>query len=95
MSTLITSTAQIGTIKDAGGNATAMTIDTSGRISSPQTPCFYAYRNGGSFYPDTTNSTKTPLDTTLVNVQNCWSTTNHQFTAPIAGTYSITWGFTF
>jgi len=33
MSTLITTTAQIGTIKDAGGNATSMTIDNSGVIT--------------------------------------------------------------
>ena len=33
MSTLVTTTAQIGTIKDAGGNATSMTIDSSGVIS--------------------------------------------------------------
>ena len=33
MSTLITTTAQIGTIKDAGGNATSMTIDSSGVIT--------------------------------------------------------------
>ena len=31
MSTLITTTAQIGTIKDAAGNANAMTIDSGGR----------------------------------------------------------------
>ena len=31
MSTLVTTTAQIGTIKDAAGNATAMTIDSGGR----------------------------------------------------------------
>tara|TARA_B100001057_G_scaffold489459_1_gene575768 strand:- start:39 stop:566 length:528 start_codon:yes stop_codon:yes gene_type:complete len=35
MSTLITTTAQIGTIKDAGGNATAMTIDSSGKVNAP------------------------------------------------------------
>ena len=33
MSTLVTTTAQIGTIKDAGGNATSMTIDSSGVIT--------------------------------------------------------------
>ena len=33
MSTLVTTTAQIGTIKDAGGNATSMTIDNSGVIT--------------------------------------------------------------
>tara|TARA_B100000035_G_scaffold261146_1_gene232182 strand:- start:349 stop:876 length:528 start_codon:yes stop_codon:yes gene_type:complete len=95
MSTLITSTAQIGTIKDAGGNHTAMTIDSSGRIASPQTPCFFAYMSGGSYYPDTTTSTPTPLNTTLVNIQNCWDTTNYKFIAPIAGTYQINWGITF
>ena len=33
MSTLVTTTAQIGTIKDAGGNATSMNIDSSGVIT--------------------------------------------------------------
>lgn len=37
MSTLITTTAQIGTIKDAGGNNTAMTINNSGNIAMPGT----------------------------------------------------------
>lgn len=36
MSTLITTTAQIGTIKDAGGNATAMTIDSAGKATVSQ-----------------------------------------------------------
>ena len=40
MSTLITSTAQIGTIKDAGGNETAMTIDSAGRVLKPVIPAW-------------------------------------------------------
>ena len=35
MSTLITNTAQIGTIKDAGGNANAMTINNAGNVTIP------------------------------------------------------------
>ena len=95
------STLKVGTIQDHANGNTALTIASDGKINfpqpytSPQNPCFFAYRSSGSFYPDTTNSTKTPLNSTLVNIQNCWSTTDHQFTAPIAGTYSITWGFTF
>ena len=52
MSTLITTTAQIGTIKDAGGNATAMTIDTSGRVFRSVTPHIFAVRRnaGGGGY---------------------------------------------
>ena len=38
MSTLITTTAQIGTIKDSGGNATAMSIDSDGRVTYPSRP---------------------------------------------------------
>ena len=41
MSTLITTTAQIGTIKDAGGNQTAMTIDSTGRVLQPNKPAFH------------------------------------------------------
>ena len=47
MSTLITTTAQIGTIKDAGGNATAMTIDSSGRVFQPEKPHFHVTKNNG------------------------------------------------
>ena len=71
--------------------------DTSGtgNVLMPSRPCFFAYMSSGTFAPDSSNSTKTPLNTTLVNQGNCWSTTNHLFTAPVAGIYSITWGFTF
>ena len=70
-------------------------ISGTGNILMPNRPCFYAYMGSGSFAPDSSNSTKTPLDATLVNQGSCWSTTDHQFTAPVAGIYSITWGFTF
>ena len=44
MSTLITTTAQIGTIKDAGGNATAMTIASDGTVSFPNKVYFYGQK---------------------------------------------------
>ena len=40
MSTLITSTAQIGTIKDAGGNNNAMTIASDGKVAMPNSSGF-------------------------------------------------------
>ena len=95
MSTLITTTVQgVQNIK-YDGSTTAMTIDSAGRVSSPQNPCFFAYMSGGTYYPDTTTSTPTPLNATLVNIQNCWNTSTYKFTAPIAGTYQINWGITF
>ena len=91
---ITTSSFKTSTIQSTNGT-TAMTIDSSGRVLQPAKPCFYAYMSSGSFSPDSTNATKTPLNSTLVNIGNCWSTTNHEFTAPIAGTYSINWGVTF
>ena len=63
--------------------------DTSGtgNILMPNRPCFYAYMSSGTFAPDSSNSTKTPLNATEVNQGSCWSTTDHQFTAPVAGKY--------
>ena len=84
----------VNTIAHTGGT-TGMTIDSSGRVLQPAKPSFFAYMSSGSFAPDVNNTTKTPLNSTLVNIGNCWSTTNHEFTAPVAGTYFIGWGVTF
>ena len=54
MSTLITTTAQIGTIKDAGGNANAMTISSGGVISQPNNPCFHVGKNADQTLNDGT-----------------------------------------
>ena len=86
-------TIEIGEISRDG--TTAMTIDASGRVLQPAKPCFFAYMSSGTFAPGTGNSTKTPLNSTLVNQGSCWHTTNHLFTAPVAGVYSISWGVTF
>ena len=67
MSTLVTTTAQIGTIKDAGGNQTAMTIDGSGRVFRSVTPHIFAIRrnSGGGGYETYQNGDKYPFDTVL------------------------------
>ena len=84
MSTLITSTAQIGTIKAAGGNANAMTIDSTGRILTPSRPMFDVAKS----------STQTTTSGQLLKVT--WDTENYdiggnfandKFTAPVAGKY--------
>ena len=93
-STFGTGGIKLDTIKSSGGTA-AMTIDSSGIVLQPAKPSFFAYMGSGSFAPDVNNTTKTPLNSTLVNIGNCWSTTNHEFTAPVAGTYFISWGVTF
>ena len=76
----------VNTIKDISG---------TGNVLMPNRPSFYAYMTSGVHDPGPTNSTKLPLNATFVNNGNCWSTTNHEFTAPVAGTYFLSWGVTF
>ena len=78
------STLRANTIQDLSG---------TGNVLMPNRPCFFAYFASGSFTPNASNSTKTPLNATDVNQASCWSTTNHLFTAPVAGIYQINWGF--
>lgn len=86
MSTLITTTAQIGTIKDAGGNATAMTVDSTGRILTPARPYF---RVGMITSQTGITNANVIFDTVKDNVGGHYSTSNGRFTAPIAGVYQF------
>ena len=103
MSTLITTTAQIGTIKDAGGNATAMTLDSGGRVTMPARPAFACHlestvaldgNNGWGATSGSSSLSSGAWDWNIThggyNVGGHWSDTNNRFTAPIAGLYSFT-----
>ena len=86
MSTLITTTAQIGTIKDAGGNANAMTIDSTGRVLTPARPAFFAFPSA-NFSSGTGAGTTQIFASTQHNVGGHYSTSTGKFTVPIAGVY--------
>ena len=89
MSTLITTTAQIGTIKDAGGNATAMTIDSSGRILQPNLPIFFAERT--SSYSSSTSYSEVVYDVAHINRGSAYNTSNGRYTVPVTGVYQVSW----
>ena len=89
MSTLITSTAQIGTIKDAAGNANAMTIDSSGRVLTPARPSFSAFLNGTVSYGSANTAQKVTFNATHHNVGGHYSTSTGKFTAPLTGVYFL------
>ena len=91
MSTLITSTAQIGTIKDAAGNATAMTIDSSGRVATKLEAYGHFDLNHNSFSSGVTMGPFTTTGT-LVGITvgtGTGSVASSRFTLPSAGVYSI------
>ena len=68
-----------------GTSAERLRIDSSGRVTMPYQPCFYAYKSNGDI------SSTTPVvyvfNNSIVNVGNHYSTSTGRYTAGVAGNY--------
>lgn len=78
-------------VQDNDYTLAAMVIDSSGRVTLPYQPRFYALTTGilgtaGSY-------TKITYGSTYVNTGSHYSTSTGLFTAPVTGTYYFTCGF--
>tara|TARA_E500000178_G_scaffold45179_1_gene40316 strand:+ start:692 stop:1177 length:486 start_codon:yes stop_codon:yes gene_type:complete len=80
----MTSILKVSSIQDPTNSNTALQIDTSGRVTTPARPAFWAYKadDTGIVAAGTYVFNVAP-----VNVGNCYNTTNGVFTAPVAGLY--------
>ena len=84
----------VNTIKHTNAT-TAMTIDSSGRVSQSSLPIFHAVAVGGSggggqsLALTTTSSELTVFTQVNVNKGNHYNNSTCRFTAPIAGTYEF------
>ena len=78
------STLKVNTIAHSGGT-TAMTIDTSGRVLTPQRPLFKAGKTGTQNVSSVGTYEAVVWDVEIFDVGNNWD--NTEFTAPIAGMY--------
>ena len=92
MSTLIATNGNItnvntGTIKDATGNTTAMTIDSTGRILTPARPAFHVERNSSDQSITSSQFTVVQFENEVFDIGGNFDMSNHRFTAPIAGIY--------
>ena len=84
--------AKINTIKHTSGT-TAMTIDSAGRVLQPTKVCWMVTSGGGFTIAGASETARCPWDQTpIVNIGSAWNSTNREFTAPVAGTYRISWG---
>lgn len=71
---------------DATAAAGRFRIDSSGRVTMPYQPCFYAFRNAGNV----TGAAVFIFNDTYTNIGGHYNTTTGRFTAPVAGNYSFT-----
>jgi len=79
-------------IADETAASVRFQIDTSGRVSMPFQPCFYAY--SGSANPTLSGTAQALVFTTAAtNIGSNYSTSNGRFTAPVAGNYIFHWHF--
>ena len=67
----------------AGGSGTAIAIDSSNRVTTPNRPAFDVARNGNNY----TTVNPVIFGDVYINVGSHYSTTTGRFTAPVAGMY--------
>jgi hypothetical protein len=83
----------VGTIKEATGTTTAMTIDSTGRILTPARPAFFAYLPSQQALNSASDIDITQYLTSIdFNIGNHYSAANG-FEAPIDGIYYFQFGF--
>ena len=79
-------------IRATGSTTDALTVDSSGRMLTPNRPMFKVYRTSNTDFGSSQNNTKMTGwddDTSAgtVNVGGFWSTSNDRATAPVTGMY--------
>ena len=71
----------VGTIKDAGNNATAMTIDSDGVVKIPQIPCFFISGSNAAYV----NTSPIPFGATAIDTRSGVDLSNNKYVVPVAG----------
>ena len=73
------------------GGTERMKIDSSGRVTLPSQPSFYAYPSVASYNTPVSSWTTVAFNTVGWDVGSNYNGSNYRFTAPVAGKYLITW----
>lgn len=93
----MTSVLKVTEIQDPTNSNTALTIDSSGRVSLPQIPCACVTINTSNSQdtsnPYTTTGADILFNKVTINQGSVYDSTNGKFTAPIAGIYEFSYTF--
>ena len=81
------STLKVGTIQDHSNSITAMTIDSSGRVTTPARPAFKVYMTGNQSAPSSNTFTTLQFNAENYDIGSNFNTSNYTFTTPVAGIY--------
>ena len=81
------STLKVGTIQDHANSNTAISIDSSGRVTTPARPAFNVWYSGSNI----ANPNTIVWNNVEVNVGSHYDSSNGRFTAPITGIYFFGW----
>ena len=81
----MTSIIKVNNIQNSSGTS-ALTIDSSGRVTRPQLIAFTAYSNSNSSVSVSVGN-KVPYDAVTLNKGNAYDASTYVFTAPVAGVY--------
>ena len=82
------STLKVGTIQDHTNSNTAISIDSSGRVTTPARPSFFAHRTGNGVQSISAATFEiAQLNLVEHNIGNNYDTSTYKFTCPISGVY--------
>lgn len=86
----MTSILKVSEIQDPTNSNTALSIDTSGRITMPNKPMFAAGRSANSARTESSTYVVVPWDTATINDGN-YDTSTYAYTTPVAGVYMFSY----
>ena len=85
------STLKVGTIQDHTNSVTAISIDSSGRVTKPALPCANVSYTTSGMGAHTANNDKVLIfNVANLNQGNHYDTSTGKFTCPVTGIYQVT-----
>ena len=78
---------KVNTIQDATNSNTALSVDSSGRVTTPARPSFKAYMSSDQTAPSQSTFTTIQFNAENHDIGGNFNTSNYTFTTPVSGVY--------